>query len=466
MRTSILNLFALLIAVTAVSPALGADRIKPYEKNPRYWSYGGEPVLLAGASDDDNLFQWPPEELARQLDTLVAAGGNVIRNTMSDRDEGDLRAFLEVEPGRYDLGRWNPAYWERFEYMLEATRKRGVFVQIEVWDRFDHSRDQWQTDPFRPRNNVNYSSKASGLVAAYPNHPGANDQPFFFTVPDLDDNRIVRKYQEAFVEKLLSHSLKYGHVLYCMDNETSGKEAWSAYWAAFLRQRSERAGLPIMITEMWDQWEVTGATHQRTVSHPERYDFIDLSQNTWQRGEPNWVNAQVVYRQISARPRPINNTKIYGSASLGQRQKGMDARNAVANFWRNLLGGFASSRFHRPDSGQGLNETARTQLGIVRAWLENYDVFRASPDTGFDLLDDRIGNEAYASAIPGKAWSVFFPATGEVILRTGPAGNLEVRWANVKTGEWSEPASLPGKDGASRLRTPGKGMWLAVVRAR
>jgi hypothetical protein len=34
------------------------DGIKPYSKNLWYWQYKGEPVVLIGASDDDNLFQW------------------------------------------------------------------------------------------------------------------------------------------------------------------------------------------------------------------------------------------------------------------------------------------------------------------------------------------------------------------------------------------------------------------------
>jgi len=33
--------------------------LRPWAENPWYWSYNGKPILLLGASDDDNLFQWP-----------------------------------------------------------------------------------------------------------------------------------------------------------------------------------------------------------------------------------------------------------------------------------------------------------------------------------------------------------------------------------------------------------------------
>lgn len=116
-----------------------ADSLKPWSENSWYWEYRGEPVLLLGGSDDDNLFQWPADRLIPHLDRILEAGGNVIRNTMSDRkDKGfELYPFKKLPHGKYDLNQWNTEYWTRFELMLEETSKRRIFVQIEIWDRFD-----------------------------------------------------------------------------------------------------------------------------------------------------------------------------------------------------------------------------------------------------------------------------------------------------------------------------------------
>ncbi|MFP4144100.1 MAG: DUF6298 domain-containing protein [Phycisphaeraceae bacterium] len=447
----------------AASGSYEQDRIQPSAENPRYWQYQGQTVLLLGASDDDNLFQWPEEKLIPQLDKLQAAGGNVIRNTMSDRDEGDLRAFVQVEPGKYDLAQPNPAYWDRFETMLRETAKRNIFVQIEVWDRFDHSRDQWQSDPYNPANNVNYTYEESGFEPEYPAHPNTNLQPFFFTPPTMKDIPVVRQVQEAFVEKMLEHSLKYDHVLYCIDNETNGPEAWPTYWAQFIRDRSEAAGRPIEITEMWDEWRVFHKMHQRTVAHPERYDYIDLSQNNQQVGQDNWDNAQIIWNQIADNPRPINSTKIYGSPHWANRWEGRTTHNALSNFWRNLHAGFASSRFHRPDAGPGLSEPAIRQIEMARQWQQHHDVFRAQPDSKYQLLGRRENNEAYASVVPGESWSVFFPAGGEVVLETGSDAAKTVRWGNLDDGTWTDPASADDEN--LTLTAPGEGMWLAVVQA-
>lgn len=57
------------------------------------------------------------------------------------------------------------------------------------------------------------------------------DHAFFRTVPALDDNERVLRYQRAFVDELLSYSLRYPHVLYCMNDETGEHVEWGDYWA-------------------------------------------------------------------------------------------------------------------------------------------------------------------------------------------------------------------------------------------
>lgn len=220
----------------------GGDRIQPWPKNPRCWQYRGRPVLLLGGSKDDNLFQIP--DLEEHLDEMVRIGANYIRNTMSDRkDKGfEVYPFLRRPDGTYDLEGWDEEYWGRFAKMLALTHARGIIVQIEVWDRFDYSRDHWELHPYNPKNNINYTYEESGFAEHYPDHPGANRQPFFFTTPKQRNNAVVLKYQQRFVDRMLSYALKYDHVLYCMDNETSGEEAWGAYWAEYIRARASWGG--------------------------------------------------------------------------------------------------------------------------------------------------------------------------------------------------------------------------------
>ena len=149
------------------------NRIQPWSENPWFWQFKGEPIMLLGASSDDNLFQWPTEMLVPHLDSMKEVGANYVRNTMSDRQDKsfELYPFLQLENGKFDLDEWNEAYWKRFDFFLSETEKRDILVQIEVWDRFDYSRNNWEPHPYNPGNNVNYTNEESGLEAEYPLHP-------------------------------------------------------------------------------------------------------------------------------------------------------------------------------------------------------------------------------------------------------------------------------------------------------
>jgi hypothetical protein len=432
--------------------------IRPWTENPFYWQYQGEPVLLLGGSDDDNLFQWPGDKLRPQLDKLKAAGGNYVRNTMSDRRDGgwELYPFQQRADGKYDLDRWNPEYWRRFEQFLRWTSERDIIVQIEIWDRFDYSREHWPPHPYNPANNVNYTFGQSGFSAEYPEHPGQNRQPFFFTTPRQRDNRAVLKYQQRFVEKMLSYSLKYGHVLYCIDNETKADEEWGRYWAQYVKDKARQAGVAVYVTEMWDDWDLKAERHRQTLDHPELYDFVDVSQNNHNSGHKHWDNALWVRQYLAGRPRPINTVKTYGA---DRNRFGHSDQDGIERFVRHVLAGFASARFHRPDSGLGLNAKAEAAIRAMRKVESVVKLWNAGHVDGFLTRGEE--SVAYAAGKPGQHYIIYFPDGGAAGLNCGP-GRFAVRWIDVNAGEWGPQAELQS-NGVISLSAPAKGNWLAIM---
>lgn len=444
MRESLLTgiCFILLISQGCTRESVpweGGNHIRPYTGNPFYWQYKSKPVLLLGATGNDNLFQ--NENLLTHLDSLKAAVGNYVRNTMSDRDPADLHAFGLTPGGKYDLNTWNDEYWGRFENLLKLARERDIIVQIEIWDRFDHSRDPWKTDPFNPANTVSYSFEETGLDSVYPLHPGSNVQPFFFSVPELDNNIILLEYQKKFVEKILSISLQYDNILYCIDNETSGREEWAIYWADFVK--SVAGEKDIYITQMWDNWDVKTATHKRTLDHPARYRFIDISQNSQLAGPVNWSNAQYVFDYIKDKPRPVNSTKIYGSDSGSWLDRGITTEHAINTFFRNITGGFASSRFHRPPSGLGLSEISINCIKTVRDIEKITKMWEMKPS--MHLIGVEEGGEAYLSAREGICYILYFVTDCNVRLDLKEHDKrFRIMSAEVEKAEWEKKESVRG----------------------
>lgn len=455
-------------AMAQAQTAPNADRIRPWSEDPRYWQYKGEPVLLIGGSREDNLFQIP--DLKEHLDLLRSVGGNVIRNTMSDRDEGNVYPYKQIEGGKYDLNQWNEEYWTRFANLLRWTGERDIIVQIEVWDRFDltdsGSGRNWQRHPYRPANNVNYTEDETGLADRYPDHPAADRQPFYHTVPGMEQYQpkydTIRRYQERFVAKMLEYSLPCGNVLYCMNNETSTDVRWGQYWMRFIKDRAASAGVDVCVTDMFDNGFIPEKSPQirLVLDHPELYDFIDISQvNSRNFGEDHWRRLRWVVEQAKTHPRPVNHTKIY---SAGQTSFGSGTpQDGIERFWRNLLGGSASSRFHRPTAGIGLNEQSQACIRSARKVEERVRFWDITPC--MDLLGDREPNEAYVAGKPGQAYVLFICNGGSVSLDlTGEGGAFAGRWINIGTGEWADEFTLAG--GAKHpVSSPGDGPWVAVL---
>ena len=433
-----------------------------YDKNPYYWQFHGRPVLLLGGSsapqareNDEGMFHWP--NLNETLDKLVAAGGNYVRCLMSGQiGEQPVWPFMKIGD-RYDLDKWNEDYWRRFETFLRETESRGIVSDIEVWATFDYYREPWKKNPFNPVNNVNYTAQETALPTVVDSHPAKAENDFFRTIPEERNVPAVLKYQQRFVDKILSYTLKYDHLLYCIDNETMVTPKWGAYWARYLQSAAAEAGKRIHITEMWDPHDLRDPRHQNTISHPELYSYVEIAQNNHQTGQLHYDRILEVREQIAAAPRPLNNVKIYGidGGRFGTTQ------DAFERFWRNIFAGSASARFHEKHLGH--SEPALRMIRSARDVIGAFDLFRCQPHN--DLLSDREPNTAYCLAWPGRTYVVYFPAQKNVRLNLRDSeGEMTLRWYNIDVGQWRDSERVEaGKSIA--LNVPSSGQLVALLQA-
>ncbi len=179
-----------------------------------------------------------------------------------------------------------------------------------------------------------------------------------------------------------------------------------------------------------------------------------------QRNETHWQNFLWVRNYIKDQPRPINNVKIYG-ADNGRH--GGDNTDAIEKMWRLIFAGGASARFHRPSSGIGLSELAKTQLRSARIFLEEFNIFKARPDTGHNLLSNREKDEAYLTRIREAHYAILFTDGGEVNLQLRGDGNSwQVKWLDISRSTWRKTGRIANKD-SILLTTPADGMWVAII---
>ncbi len=451
------------------------NSIKPYKADPRYWQYKGQPVMLLGGSETDHIFLL--DDLKPHLDEIAQTGGNYVRCTMSQREGLDLKPHLRRADGKFDMNQWNPDYWNRFADCLKWCEERDIIIQIEVWDRFDYIKESWKQGPWNPSNNINYSYAQSGFAKEYVNRQIYRDEhPFFHSIEGtshyIDTYDLIRGYQEAFVDKMLSYSLPYGNVLYCMNNETSSEVGWGQYWIEFIKARAAEKGVTVCTTDMFDDaFEAEKAEHTPVIfNDAEHYMFADISQvNSRNFNETHWEKLQWLLQQVNTHPRPSNHTKIYGSGYYTFGTGGPE--DGVERFWRNILGGSASSRFHRPDAGNGLNDFAKGSIKAARILESLIKFWDITPQ--MDLLSNRESNEAYLAAKPGERYALYFTNGGSVKLDLSAAtGSFEVTWISVSMGIRTQSSATGGYrlmkktiEGGSvvTLSAPYKGGWVAAI---
>lgn len=466
-----------------------SSSIQPFDANPWYWEYLGKPILLRGATDDDNLFQWTGKKLTDHLDLLVSVGGNYVRNTMSDRDKGNVYAFALIGDGIYDLDQWNDAYWERLEFFLKETQKRGIIVQLTLWDQFDfNSEHPW----LRNINlDVDPSSEGTKKVKGGKSYHQFSRADFFKSVEV--EHKTLLKYQQKYIDRLLSYTLSFGHVLYNINNESGEGNIWENYWAQYINQAGQEAGRNVYVTSM--QFDPTNSV-RHVMTYPNVYGFFEISQNNQDsrgaRGHGHWENIMYWRMKIASHapgPKPMNNEKVYGAGDGTINYSAGTESEAINRFWRNIFAGSASSRFHRPtdrDStpnprnwGSGLNERVQTNLKAMDMLLEELDIFSTSPHN--DLLSQAVAAtpasmEAYVLANIGMQYAVFFPQ-GRFMVNLDPwvyVDRVEVRWLDIDQLSWSEPETVEvrwdgsrsdwGDRGTITLKTPGNNRYVALVK--
>ena len=467
----------------------------------RYWQYDGRRVLLLGGwnhghnpfidhdtdNDRDNQGVSTPAQIEAAMDGLANAGGNYLRCVLDPGMAAGVQgfAFCARSDGKYDLNAMTGPFWERIEMFIPEARDRDIIVQIELWDRFDlidGSWGSWPVSPWNPKNNVNYTTASSGLANSYRSyrkHPflqGVPGHPVYEAASGARKGKydLVRRYQDAFVDKLLSITLRYPNVLYCMNNETHEEPAWGRYWMEFIEAKAREEGTQVLTTDMFDDVfraaESRGLTYQ--LKHRDAYEYIDISQaNSRHADEAHWEALEWIVdaaEKVSP-PYLLHMTKIYGNdlALDGRpwsRFKPGDSNNAIEEWWRNLLAGVAGVRFHRPTAGLGLCDATKNCMRATRKVESKVKFWDVEPH--LDLLTNREPDEAYLAADSGKAYILYFTRKGGgsvgLKLNDHPHAEFALYWVNIDTGEWGSRTTLRGGRTVT-IATDDASHWVAVI---
>ena len=443
---------------SSFSQSQHSGTIQPIPDNPFFWQYHGQPVLLIGGSSNDNLFQ--NRDVVEELDKLVEAGGNYVRNSMSSMDDMDKQPFWRYGE-RYNLDKPNKEYWDALDHFLKLASGKDIIVQLEVWAYKDFI-DGWVKNPWNPKNNNSFTEENTQLKNELTVHDKNGRNNFFMSVPKINNDSLLLNYQKLFVNQLLSVTLKYNNILYSITDHMSSEYSieWGWFWANYINQVAKSKGITIEITEMLMQEEVMHEDNFALLNHPETYSFLDISQNSLSLNEAHWENLVNVRNALEKSPRPINNLQVVGG-QLGEWTGG--PAHGVERFWRNLIAGSAACRFEAEPLGLGISTRAQKQLKSASLLIKEYDFFSSVPNANFSLILEREEDEAYVASNAHKDVVVYFTDGGQIILDfTDFEGLYSLKWLNIEGANWCHESVIDG-GGILELTCPYAGNWIALL---
>jgi len=512
--------------------------IEPDPEHSGYWRYEDRPVLLLGASSPDHPFFWAYSdrwELLRRLDHLQAIGGNYMRSNLGYEDQNEHstldpkyrnkpRPFKRPANGLYDLNQWNEAFWEAFDFYLKETKKRDIIVNQELWDYCHYLKQDWPTDPWNPKNNVNYTEAESGLKSnGTDHHLGYTDNDGFFRryyteffdcVPTMENRRILYDYQDKYIKKLLSYTLKYDHVIYQYNNESSFHPALSKWWHDILMGEAAARGKMVYIGDQRYQQDLRSREYQYVIDHNDLNAWVGPANMAI--GPGYWTRIQELRYRAAKNGVPMQFQKLYPFwAVWPHRYQRTNTwimpyrQNQRRRFWIGILSQCAGVRYHREylyvnsDYGNGeftqpphavdfgihpeVEDTIVAARRLTDFVNQEDDFFALQPnmcvldDVQYDLYVETASpqggafrttkefhmgyREAYAMTEVGRQYLIYFSGIGDgkvsLDLRA-VNGTMNVRWINARTGAWQPATSLQGGRWRT-ISTPERGEWACYL---
>jgi hypothetical protein len=462
----------------AAAPLLAAP-LRLHPSNPRYFEFRGKPAVLITSGEhygavingDFNYVAYLDELHARHLNlTRTWAGayreapGNfgIVGNTLAPRPEAFIAPWARSsQPGaadglnKFDLTKWNPAYFARLKDFLAAASVRGIVVELNLFCPY-YEDGMWEISPLNARNNVNGIGDVPHTEALTMKHPD------------------LVAIEDAMVRRIIAELRDFDNVYYEICNEPyfGGVTLdWQQHIAGVIASEERRRGLQHLISQ-------NIANGSQRVENP--LAAVSILNFHYSR-PPDSVAMNFDLRRAVGN----NETGFDGGADAAYRIQGWDFLVAGGALYNNLDYSFTVGHergdFAVPSGVPGGgSRQLRTQLGFLHDTLDSLPFLHMAPDAEVLASSLPDGASARVLAQPGKAYLVYIHY-GRVVKEGKPPYRVDAsprrislaldvppgvwrcRWLNPKMSRVEREFTARRAGGALKLETPEHSEDIALV---
>lgn len=451
-------MLSLLILAGLTSAARGKPKmpIALHPKNPHYFLFRNKPTILITSAAHYGQVLNLDFDFLPSLDVLKSDGLNYARIFTGEYCEDDKSFSIRenvlapkanrllcpwarsATPGyanggnKFDLTKWDDAYFQRLKAFCTEAGKRGIVVEISLFCPF-YEDSMWSLSPLNAANNVSgvgncareevYALKHAELTAA----------------------------QDAMTRKIVEELHEFDNVFYEICNEP--------YFGG--------------VTLEW-QRHISSVIAETEAKYPYRHLIAQNISNGSQKIENPDPNVSIFNFHYAAPPDAVrenygldraigcDETGFKGVGDLPYRTEGWDFLFAGGGLYNNLDYSFTVS--HPDGTGSvtdptpgGGGPSLRGQLKTLHDFLTHFDFIRMKPDTT-TVQTGGLPKGATVRTLsePGKAYAIYIKGgIGQADLHLDlPAGNYRAVWVNPRTGGNEDEAEFKHAGGNVTLRSP------------
>jgi hypothetical protein len=425
----------LLVLVLPTAGAVGREPLTVHPDNPHYFLFRGQPTVLITSGEHYGAVLNLDFNYVKYLDTLKRdklnltrtwTGGpylepqgafNIAQNTLAPAPRRLLSPYARSDQAgfagggnKFDLSRWDDAYFKRLHDFVRQASKRGVVVEMNLFCPM-YEEPQWKLSPWCTNNNVNgVGSVARTNLYTLERHGG---------LLPLQD-RLVRK----FVEELKDFDNIYYEI--CNEAYFGGVTLeWQRHIADVIVDAQKDHAHPKLISQ-----NIANGASRVVHPHPAVSIF-----NFHYASPPTAVEMNYHLNKVIG----DNETGFRGTNDAPYRMEGWDFILAGGGLYNNLdysfTVGHEDGTFVYPAKQPGGGNPAfRKQMRVLRDFINDFDFIRMKPDNS--ILKD--------GAPPGL--------TARTLVQTDRAYAIYLRPAPVKSGDPKPPLPSSTKDGLATVR--------------
>ncbi len=454
--------------------------LRLHPANPHYFEFRGRPTVLITSGEHYGAVLNPDFDYEIYLRTLARdklnytrlfTGSYVERNVLTPFGNKNT---LGPAPGRllapwarsdtpgyanggnkFDLSRWDPAYFARLRDFVAQAGRRGIIVEVTLFS-VNYNETQWGASPLKAANNIN----GVGNVAW--------NQANNFTDPGL------QAAQEAMTRKIVSELRDFDNVIFELINEPAEGRGVFPSW-------QERIAAVIVETE------AALPEHRRHLIAQNIHPVAGGAQtpDQWTVVNPN--PAVSLFNFHYAVPDVVRAN--YGlNKAIGDDENGFKGPTDTPyriQGWRFMLAGGAlyknldfsftvdspeGQEPIGPGSNTGGGPEIRHQLRVLKDFIERLDFINMVPDRS--VIAGALPSDVRAEALvrDGLEYAIYLDDGGGGVRGGGgespnverqvaltvrlPAGHYHAEWLNPTTGDVVQRENLHHDDGDRTFDSP------------